>query len=169
MNVKSLLYIVIILLLFVNLPTCARGELAASASDAAASVSSNAENDVAEDDLEASTEDVPSAAPARAYVLVCTAEQTGWLPLPDEGELTYSLKQLLPDGNEAENVIHLTPEGMYVESATCANHDCIDQGMVTLANRDERVLGNMIICLPNQVVLYLYTPEEVLALVQGQQ
>lgn len=106
--------------------------------------------------------------PAKAYVLVSTATQSGWLPLPEEGEVSYPLRQLLPDGSEAENLIHLTPDGVYMEDATCENHDCVDQGAVTLQNRDERILGNMIICLPNQVVLQLYTPEEVLELVKQQ-
>ena len=107
--------------------------------------------------------------PAKAYVLVSTATQVGWLPLPEEGEISYPLKQVLPDGTEAENVIHLTPEGVYMEDSTCENHDCVDQGMVTLENRYERILSNMIICLPNQVVLQLLTPEEVLEKVKAQQ
>lgn len=106
--------------------------------------------------------------PARAYVLVSTASQSGWLPLPEEGEESFPLRQLLPDGTEAENVIHLTPDGVYMEDSTCEGHDCVNQGEVTLDNRNDRVLGNMIICLPNQVTLQLFTPEEVLALVQGE-
>ena len=106
--------------------------------------------------------------PAAGYVLVSTATQSGWLPLPEEGEVTFPLKQTLADGTEAVNLIHLTPEGVYMEDSTCANHDCIDQGIVTLENRKERILGNMIICLPNQVCLQLYTPEEILALYEGE-
>ena len=106
--------------------------------------------------------------PARAYVLVTTATQSGWLPLPEDEEISYPLRQVLPDGTEAVNVIHLTPEGVYMEDSTCANHDCIDEGMVTLENRDERILGNMILCLPNQVCLQLFTPEEVLELMKGE-
>ena len=88
----------------------------------------------------------------------------GWLPLPEEGEYTYDLKQALPDGTEALNVIHLTPEGVWMEDSTCQGHDCVDQGEVTLENRYERILSNMIICLPNQVVLQLYSPEETMEL-----
>ena len=106
--------------------------------------------------------------PARAYVLVSTATQMGFLPLPDEGEYSYHLKQILPDGTPAENVIHLTPDGVWMEESTCENHDCIDQGHVTLDNRADRVLGNMIICLPNQVTLQLLTPEEILEMTQAQ-
>ena len=96
------------------------------------------------------------------YVLVSTATQSGWLPLPTEGEQSFPLPQLLPDGTEALNVIHLTPEAVWMEDSTCEGHDCVDQGEVTLENRYERILGNMIICLPNQVVLQLYSPEETL-------
>ena len=111
----------------------------------------------------AETDDAPQALP-KGYVLVSTATQSGWLPLPTEGEKTFPLAQLLPDGTEALNVIHLMPDGVYMEDANCANHDCMGQGEVTFDNIDERVLGNMIICLPNQVVLQLYTADEVLAL-----
>ena len=122
----------------------------------------------------AETEPSPSISPettpepAKGYVLVQTATQMGWLPLPEEGEVSYPLTQVLPDGTEATNVIHLSPEGVYMEDSTCENHDCVDQGEVTLENKADRILGNMIICLPNQVMLSLYTPEEVLELYQQQ-
>ena len=99
--------------------------------------------------------------PARGYVLVTTSTRMGFLPLPETGEYTYHIEQILPDGTPAENVVHVTPEGAYMEDSTCENHDCIQQGEVTLDNRKDRVLGNMIICLPNQVTLQLFTPEEV--------
>lgn len=107
--------------------------------------------------------DAPKATPqpASAYVLVSTATQMGFLPLPDEGEYSYHLKQILPDGTPAENVIHLTPDGVWMEDSTCENHDCVQQGEVTIDNRKDRILGNMIICLPNQVTLQLLTPEEI--------
>ena len=111
-------------------------------------------------------EDAPK--PARGYVLVTSPSQSGWLPLPEEGEISYPLRQLLPDGTEAVNTIHLTPEGVYMEDSTCEGHDCVQQGVVTLDNRQERILGNMIICLPNQVTLQLFTPEELLEMVKEQ-
>ena len=110
-------------------------------------------------------EEIPE--PAKGYVLVSTATQSGWLPLPEEGEYSVPLRQVLPDGTECENVIHLTPDGVYMEDSTCEGHDCVKQGTVTLENRDERILYNMIICLPNQVMLELYTPEEVLEMYGG--
>ena len=102
-------------------------------------------------------------------MLVTTPSRSGWLPLPEEGELSYPLRQLLPDGTEAVNTLHLTPEGVYMEDSTCEGHDCVQQGVVTLENREERILGNMIICLPNQVTLQLFTPEELLEMMKGQQ
>ena len=110
-----------------------------------------------------------SPKPAKGYVLVTTATQSGWLPLPEEGEVSYPLRQLLPNGTEAVNTIHLTPEGVYMEDSTCEGHDCVQQGEVTLDNRAERILGNMIICLPNQVTLELFTPEEVLEMAKNGQ
>ena len=103
------------------------------------------------------------AAMPAGYVRVSTAVEAGWLPLPLEEDTTFPLVQRMPDGSETLNLIHLTPNGVYMEDATCENHDCMGQGEVTLDNIPERVLGNMIICLPNQVVLELFTPEETLA------
>ncbi|MBQ3476613.1 MAG: NusG domain II-containing protein [Clostridia bacterium] len=117
---------------------------------------------------QATEEPTDSPKPAKGYVLVTSATQSGWLPLPEEGEVSYPLRQLLPNGTEAVNTIHLTPEGVYMEDSTCEGHDCVQQGEVTLDNRAERILGNMIICLPNQVTLQLYTPEELLEMVKGQ-
>ena len=107
---------------------------------------------------------VATPVPARGYVLVTTATQMGFLPLPEEEDYVFPLTQLRTDGTFTENVIHLTPEGVYMESSTCENHDCIEEGIVTLENRKDRILGNMIICLPNQVTLQLLTPEEILSL-----
>ena len=120
------------------------------------------ETEAPADPAEESRSEGSSPQPAKAYVLVSTASQAGWLPLPEEGEVSYPLRQLLPDGTEAENIIHLTPEGVYMEDSTCEGHDCVDQGVVTIENRKDRILGNMIICLPNQVTLQLLTPDEVL-------
>ena len=91
------------------------------------------------------------------------------VPLPEEGEVSYPLKQVLSDGTETENIIHLTPEGVYMEDSTCENHDCVNQGEVTLQNKADRILANMIICLPNQVTLSLFTPEEVLEMIREAQ
>lgn len=104
--------------------------------------------------------------PARAYVLVQTASQSGWLALPEREEDSYDfpIVQMTQDGQVVENHVRLTPEGVCMASATCENQDCVHQGMVTLENRNTRALMNYILCLPHQVSLALYTPEEVLAM-----
>ena len=109
-------------------------------------------------------EEAPDREPL-GYVLVTTNTAAGWLPLPLDEDTVWPVRQTSPDGTEYLNVLHLMPDGMYVEEASCENHDCVEQGTVTFDNREERILGNMIICLPNQVVFYLYTPEEVQELV----
>ena len=87
-----------------------------------------------------------------------------WLPLPEEEDYTFPIRQVREDGTEELNLLHVTPEGFYMESSTCENQDCVEQGLVTLENRSERILGGWVICLPNLVYLELYTPEEILAL-----
>ncbi len=120
--------------------------------------------------LPAETE-TPAATPkpARGYVYVQTASQSGWLPLPEtEAEsYTYPIIQLTDEGGIIRNHLRLTPEGVYMEFATCENQDCVEQGAVTLGNKDTRPLMNMIICLPQQVFAALYTPEEIEALYAG--
>ena len=102
------------------------------------------------------TEDDPSI----AYVLVRMPDPVGLLPLPTEGEYTRTIRRTMADGSEAVNVLHLTPNGFWMEDANCEGHDCINEGEVTLENREERVLWNMVICLPHQLSLELITRAE---------
>lgn len=105
------------------------------------------------------TEDDPST----AYVLVNAPNPIGLLPLPLEGEYTRTIRLKMQDGSEAVNVIHLVPDGFWMEESNCEGHDCIEEGKVTLENREERILGSMVICLPHQLMLELMTREEVQA------
>ncbi len=98
--------------------------------------------------------------PAAAYVLVRMPDSVGLLPLPAEGEYIKTIRQVMPDGTEAVNVLRLTPEGFRMESADCSGQDCVEQGMVTLENREERILWNMVICLPHHLSAELLTREE---------
>ena len=102
--------------------------------------------------------------PSIAYVLIRMPNPIGLLPLPVEGEYTRTIRQTMEDGTEAYNVLHLTPEGFWMEDANCKGHDCVGEGMVTLENREERVLWNMVVCMPHQLVAELITREEALAL-----
>lgn len=103
--------------------------------------------------------------PAAGYVLVTIGEQYYWLPLPADEEYSVTLRQTDPEtGEELINIVTVTPEGVYMKESTCDNQDCVDEGIVTLFNKTERILGNMIVCLPHRIMLELFTPEEVLAL-----
>ena len=106
------------------------------------------------------TEDDPSI----GYVLVQLSYSGGLLPLPQEGEYTKTIRQTMEDGSEYVNVIHVTPTGFWMEESNCEGQDCVDEGEVTLENRQERILGNMVICLPHQLMLYLITREEAVSL-----
>ena len=108
------------------------------------------------------TEDDPSI----AYVLVRMPNPVGLLPLPLEGEYTKTIRQVMADGSESVNVLHITTNGFWMEDANCEGHDCVKQGLVTLENREERILWNMIICLPHQLSAELITREEAEAMLR---
>ena len=98
--------------------------------------------------------------PAPGYILVQGAEIMGFLPLPTEGEKDQAVEQKAADGTVWRNVVHMTPEGFNVTEANCEGHDCMLEGEVTLENMQDRLLWNMVICAPHQLMLSLYTPAE---------
>lgn len=100
--------------------------------------------------------DVPED--ATAYLVISVAGQM-YNPIKLEGEETYSIKR-----GDMENVVAVTKDSITMHSSSCDNQDCVQQGTVTLKNRAKRVLQNMVICLPNEVILELYTQEEVAGL-----
>ena len=91
----------------------------------------------------------------KAYLRVQVSDQV-WAPIALANGDTYTITQ--PDGKE--NVVKVTDIGAVMASSTCENQSCVEQGEVTLENRDMRVLSNMIICLPNEVILEVLTPAE---------
>ena len=72
------------------------------------------------------------------------------VPLVEEAEYTLTQTKL-----EMENVIQVTPHSVWMASSSCDNQDCVAQGIVTSDNMYERLLSNMIVCLPNRVILEL--------------
>ena len=126
--------------------------------------SQKAEQDEEQPFLVQITKDDPSV----AYVLVRLPESIGLLPLPLEGEYEKTIRQNLADGTEAVNVLHLTPEGFRMVEANCKGQDCVEEGMVTLENREVRVLWNMVICLPHQLAAELLTREEAIRMLERQ-
>lgn len=109
----------------------------------------------AEAETEAEATPQPTLYPAESYLRVTTSTRVFEpIPLLEDGSLR------LTQGEGVENIIHVGHNSVYMESSTCDNQDCVQQGEITLDNRDSRILYNMIICLPNQVSLELLTAEE---------
>lgn len=102
-------------------------------------------------------ETTPPSAPAGeiAYLRV-QVDDTVWplMPLSEVGDWT------IEQDNGAKNVLRATERGVVMHFSTCDNQNCVHQGEVSLDNRDSRALGNMIVCLPNRVIVELLTPEE---------
>ena len=106
-------------------------------------------------DLFAAPQQETSADGVQAYLRIQVGDQVGApVPLNDGGE--YIIDQ--PDGKQ--NVIRTTATGAVMHFSTCDNQSCVHQGEATLENRDSRVLGGLIICLPNEIVLEVLTPAE---------
>ncbi|MDO4482895.1 MAG: NusG domain II-containing protein [Clostridia bacterium] len=100
----------------------------------------------------------------RVLVSLSGSGQYGWLPVYKEGEYVYPIVQTDKDGNMYENRVHVTSDSVWMEYSTCENQDCVGEGVVTFENKETRILGNFIICLPNQVTLELFTEDEVQAM-----
>ncbi len=96
--------------------------------------------------------------PAKAF-LVVTVAGAMYDPIPLYEDERYTITR-----GDMVNVIEVTPDSVRMYSSSCENQNCVNQGVVSLANKDKRVLQNMVICLPNEVTLQLYTREEIAAL-----
>lgn len=74
-----------------------------------------------------------------AVVVTIDGEEVARYALSDEGEYT------LEDG---KNVFVIKDGGVYMSSADCPDHLCVEQG-------DIHYIGQSITCLPNRVHIYL--------------
>ncbi len=98
-------------------------------------------------------------APADTY-LVVQVDNILYDPIPLLEVRDISIQQ--PDGKL--NIVRVAPGAISMHMSTCHNQNCVEQGTVTLENRDRRILSNEIICLPNRVILRLLNSEEAQAL-----
>lgn len=89
-----------------------------------------------------------------AYLVITVAGET-YEPIRLDGAGKYTITR-----GDNVNVVEVTEDSICMHSSTCDNQDCVLQGTVTLENRADRVLQNMILCLPNEVVLELLTETE---------
>ena len=92
---------------------------------------------------------------ADSYLLIRTNQSVS-VPIPLNEEYSFTVAQ--PDGSE--NVIHVGVNSFYMESSNCENQNCVEEGTVTLENMNERVLFNMVLCLPHQLSLEMLTASE---------
>ena len=122
-------------------PTEAPSELATSTPEAAATPEITA---------------TPDLTQVEAFLVVTVGDKT-YQPIPLTEEGYYRLRH-----GDCINIVHVTPTSIDMHEANCENQDCVEQGEVTLENKDTRILGNMIICLPNQVTLQLYSRDELI-------
>ena len=93
--------------------------------------------------------------PAESYLIVRSPSGL-YAPIPLNEVNSFHIRQ----ENGDENVVHIGKNSFYMESSNCENQNCVEQGEVTLENRDTRVLMNLVICLPHNLSLELLTPEE---------
>ena len=98
----------------------------------------------------------PDLSQVEAFLVVTVGDKT-YQPIPLTEEGYYRLRH-----GDCINIVHVTPTSIDMHEANCDNQDCVEQGEVTLENKDTRILGNRIICLPNQVTLQLYSRDELM-------
>ena len=97
----------------------------------------------------------PVTEDSRAFLVITVAGEM-YEPIALEVDGRYTITR-----GDMVNVVAVTKDSVTMHSSTCENQDCVLQGTVSLQNRNDRVLQNMILCMPNEVVLELYTEAEV--------
>ncbi len=98
----------------------------------------------------------PQTEAVRGYVVLTVGGRQYGDPIAMDRDKIITLKQ--EDGKI--NKVHITPEKVFMESSTCDNQDCVQQGEITLDNYKTRVLSTYVICLPNNVSIEFIPAEE---------
>ena len=91
----------------------------------------------------------------RGHVLLTVGGRQYGDPIPMDRDKIITLRQ--EDGKI--NKVHITPEKVYMESSTCDNQDCVQQGEVHVDTYMDRILGTYVICLPNNVSIEMVPVE----------
>ena len=89
--------------------------------------------------------------------LVVSVGRVTYEPIRLEGDAEYVLNQ---KETARQNVIHVAKDSAWMASSTCENQNCVEQGIVSAENREGRLLRNMIVCLPNEVLMELLSRKE---------
>ena len=88
------------------------------------------------------------------YVTVYVGEAV-FATVPVDAYQTITVDQ----GDGKVNVVVIDPQGVHMESATCHNQLCVNQGVISPED-DGQSLTHRIICLPNGVTVALTGPED---------
>ena len=91
----------------------------------------------------------------RGHVILTVGGRQYGDPIPMDRDKIITLRQ--DDGKI--NKVHITPEKVYMESSTCDNQDCVQQGEVHVDTYQDRILGTYVICLPNNVSIEMVPVE----------
>ena len=91
----------------------------------------------------------------RGHVLLTVGGRQYGDPIPMDRDKIITLRQ--EDGKI--NKVHITPEKVYMESSSCDNQDCVQQGEVHVDTYMDRILTTYIICLPNNVSIEMVPVE----------
>ena len=91
----------------------------------------------------------------RGYVVLTVANRQYGDPIPMDRDKIITLRQ--DDGKI--NKVHITPEKVYMESSSCDNQDCVQQGEVHVDTYMDRILTTYVICLPNNVSIEMVPVE----------
>lgn len=108
-----------------------------------------------EEEYYALADEYLAANPAESYVLVQTVGGV-FSPIPLVEDTSFKVNF----SDDEYNIVHIGKNSVYMESSTCDNQNCVGEGEVTLENRDTRVLYNMIVCLPHDLLLELIDADE---------
>lgn len=92
---------------------------------------------------------------AASYLRIQVGSET-YKTVPLNKEDTVTIDQ----GGGKKNVVQIGVNSAHMLSSTCKNQECVHQGVVSLENRNNRALFNMVVCLPNQVLLELIPADE---------
>lgn len=91
----------------------------------------------------------------RGHVVLTVGGRQYGDPIPMDRDKIITLRQ--DDGKI--NKVHITPERVFMESSTCDNQDCVQQGEVHVDTYMDRILTTYIICLPNNVSIEMVPVE----------
>lgn len=100
---------------------------------------------------------VPQRIQTNNYVVIEVKSKRWGDPIPMDMDKEITVRQ----ENGTVNVVSITPTSVKMHSSTCENQDCVYQDEIPINYMEtNRILGNLIVCLPNQVVIRLVAGEE---------